>query len=129
MLIQVAEEYRSEVHDLYASLSTQISRSQEFAFVEAWYDRNVLSHLSALAKSNVVTGYTHSGQVGHRGQEGRALMMHYAASSARWSILKTEKLLITSFIIMARPAELVVRKRSLSVITVIPIWTPRLTLE
>jgi hypothetical protein len=28
MLMQVAEEYRSEVHDLHASLSTQIPRSQ-----------------------------------------------------------------------------------------------------
>ncbi len=77
MLIQVAEEYRSEVHDLHASLSTQIPRSQELALVEACYDPTVLPHLSALAKSNVVTGYAHSGQVGHRGQEGRALMMHH----------------------------------------------------
>jgi hypothetical protein len=68
MLIQVAEEYRLEVHDLHASLSTQIPRSQELALVEACYDPNVLPHLSALVKSNVVT---------HRGQEGCALMMHH----------------------------------------------------
>jgi hypothetical protein len=77
MLVQVAEEYRSEVHDLHASLSTQIPRSQELALVEACYGPTVLPNLSALAKSNVVTGYAHSGQVGHRGQEGRALMMHH----------------------------------------------------
>jgi hypothetical protein len=77
MLIQVAEEYRSEVHNLHASLSTQIPRSQELTLVEACYDPNVLPHLSALAKSNVVTRYAHSGQVGHRGQEGCALMMHH----------------------------------------------------
>ena len=66
MLIQVAEDYRSEVHNLHASLSTQIPRSQELALAEACYDPTVLPHLSALAKSNVVTGYAHSGQVGHR---------------------------------------------------------------
>jgi hypothetical protein len=77
MLIQVAEEYRSEVHNLHASLSTQISHSQELALVEACYDPTVLPHLSTLAKSNVVTGYAHSGQVGHRGQEGHTLMMHH----------------------------------------------------
>jgi hypothetical protein len=44
---------------------------------EACYDPNVLFHLSALAKSNIVTGYAHSGQVGHQGQEGCALMMHH----------------------------------------------------
>jgi hypothetical protein len=50
MLIQVAEEYRSEVHNLHASLSTQIPRSQELALVEACYDPNVLPNLSALCQ-------------------------------------------------------------------------------
>jgi hypothetical protein len=77
MIIQLADEYRSEIHDLHASLCTQIPRSKELALVDANYDPTVLLNLSALAKSNVVTGYTHSGQVGHCGSEGRALMMHH----------------------------------------------------
>jgi hypothetical protein len=77
MLIQLADEYRLEVHDLHASLCTQIPRYKELALVEACHDPTVLPNLSALAKSNVVTGYTHSGQFGHRRNEGRALMMHH----------------------------------------------------
>jgi hypothetical protein len=77
MLIQLAEEYRSEVHDWHASLSTQIPHLKELTLVKACYDPAVPPNLSALAKSNVVTGYTHSGQAGHRGNEGHALMMHH----------------------------------------------------
>jgi hypothetical protein len=77
MLIQLADRYISEVHDLDASLCTQIPRSKELALVEAYYDPTVLPNLSALAKSIVVTGYTNSGQAGHRGNKGRALMMHH----------------------------------------------------
>jgi hypothetical protein len=50
MLIQLVDEYRSEVHNLHASLC------KELTLVEAWYGPNVLPNLSALAKSNVVTG-------------------------------------------------------------------------
>jgi hypothetical protein len=77
MRIQLADKYRSEVHNLHASLCTQIPRSKELALVEACYDLAVLPNLSVLAKPNVVTGYTHSGQVSRGGNEGRALMMHH----------------------------------------------------
>jgi hypothetical protein len=77
MQISLAKESRKLGSDLHASLSSQIPRSKELALVDACYDPFVVSSLSNLAKSNVVTGYTHSGQVGHRGNEGRALMMHH----------------------------------------------------
>jgi hypothetical protein len=77
MIISLADESRQVGSDLHAGLSSQIPRSKELALVDACYDPFVVPNLSPLAKSNVVTGYTHSGQVGHRGQEGRALMMHH----------------------------------------------------
>jgi hypothetical protein len=78
MLISMADQSRTEgSDDLHAALSSQIPRSKELVLVDACYDPLVVPNLSALAKSNVVTGYTHSGQVGHRGNEGRALMMHH----------------------------------------------------
>ncbi len=66
MLIKLANESRKEVTDnLHAYLSSQIPRSKELALVDACYDPSVLPNLCNLEKSNVVPGYTHSGQVGH----------------------------------------------------------------
>jgi hypothetical protein len=54
LLIQLADDLRAEVHDLHASLSSQIFRLKELALVDACYDpTTVVPYLSAPAKSNV----------------------------------------------------------------------------
>jgi hypothetical protein len=63
--------------DCHASLSSQISWSKELVLVDACYDPSVVPNLSALAKSNVHTGCTYSGQAEHQGNKGRGLMMHH----------------------------------------------------
>jgi hypothetical protein len=81
MLVLLADKSRFKVHNLHASLSSQIPSSKELVLVDACYDPTVLPNLSTLAKSNVVTGYTHSGQVEHRGNLGCSLMMHHGFTS------------------------------------------------
>jgi hypothetical protein len=70
MLIKLADESRGELHDLLASISSQIPHPKELILVDASYYPTVLPNLCALAKSNVETSYTHSGQVGDCGKEG-----------------------------------------------------------
>jgi hypothetical protein len=77
MLVLLANKSRAELHNLHASLSSQIPPLKESVLVNACYSPTVLPNLSALAKSNGMTVYTHSGLVGHPGNEGCGLMMHH----------------------------------------------------
>jgi hypothetical protein len=76
MLVQLVGESRKQVTGLHACLSSQIPQSKEQALVDACCDPYVVPNLSALAKSNVVTVYTQSGQVGHQGNNPDASQLH-----------------------------------------------------
>jgi hypothetical protein len=77
MLVKVASSEESQLRDLHADMDRQISRTDQLRLVDCCYDPRVLSNLSAIAKSNVVTGYTLASQLGSRGSDSRGMMISH----------------------------------------------------
>jgi hypothetical protein len=77
MLVQVASSESSQLRDLHADMDRQISRTDQLRIVDCCYDPLVLTNLCAIAKSNVVTGYTLASQVGSRGSDSRGMMISH----------------------------------------------------
>jgi hypothetical protein len=77
MLVKVASSEASQLRDLYADMDRQISRTDQLRLVDCCYDPLVLTDLCAVAKSNVVTGYTLSSLVGSRGLDTRGMMISH----------------------------------------------------
>jgi hypothetical protein len=77
MLVKVASSEASQLRDLYADMDRQISRTDQLRLVDCCYDPLVLTDLCAVAKSNVVTGYTLSSLVGSRGLDSRGMMISH----------------------------------------------------
>ena len=63
--------------DIQESLDSEISRSDELLLVDICYDPTTVSTLAFITKSNVVSGYVHSAQVGTRGSDSRGMMFHH----------------------------------------------------
>jgi hypothetical protein len=77
MLVRVANSEEMQLRDLHADMDRQITRSDQLRLVDCCYDSLVITNLSALAKSNVVTGYTLSSQIGSRGSDSRGIMLSH----------------------------------------------------
>ena len=72
-----ADLERSSGIDVQESLDSQITRSDELLLVDICYDPTIVSTLAFISKSNVVSGYVHSAQVGTRGSDSRGMMFHH----------------------------------------------------
>jgi hypothetical protein len=72
-----ADKERASGTDIQESLDSQISRSEELLLVDICYDPTTVSTLACLTKSNVVSGYVHSVQVGTRGSDSRGMMFNH----------------------------------------------------
>jgi hypothetical protein len=94
MFVQVASSKASQLRDLHANMDRQIARTDQLCLVDCCYDPLVLTNLCALARPNVVTGYTLSSQVGSRGSD----MMISLGLSRRCSFLAMVK---TTWIILS----------------------------
>jgi hypothetical protein len=77
MLVKVTSSEASQLRDLHADMDRQLSRTTQLRLVDCCYDPLVLTNLCAVAKSNVVTGYTLSSQVGSRGSDSRGIMISH----------------------------------------------------
>jgi hypothetical protein len=72
-----AKKERESGADLQEHLDSQISREEELRLVDICYDPRILRGMSYIAKSNVVSGYLHSAQVGTRGSDTRGVLMNH----------------------------------------------------
>jgi hypothetical protein len=77
MFVKVASREASQLRDLHADMDRQIPRTDQLRLVDCCYDPLVLTNLCAVAKYNVVTGYTLSSQVGSRGSDSRGMMISH----------------------------------------------------
>jgi hypothetical protein len=77
MLVKVANSEEIQLRDLHANMDRQITRTNQLRLVDCCYNSHVMTNLSAMAKSNVVTGYTLSSQVGSRGSDSRGIMISH----------------------------------------------------
>ena len=77
MLIKVASSEAALLRDLHADMDRQISRTDQLRLVDCCYDPLVLSTLCDIAKSNVVTGYVLSSQVGSHGSDSHGMMISH----------------------------------------------------
>jgi hypothetical protein len=78
MLVKVATNSgEMQLRDLHADMDCQITRTNQLCLVDCCYDSHVITIISAMAKSNVVTGYTLSSQIGSRGSDSRGIMISH----------------------------------------------------
>jgi hypothetical protein len=77
MLIKVANSEEMQLRDLYADMGRQITGSDQLRLLDCCYNSHVMTKFSAMAKSNVVTGYTHLSQIGSRGSDSRGIMISH----------------------------------------------------
>jgi hypothetical protein len=77
MLVKVANSEEMQLRDLHADMDRQITRTDQLRLVDSCYNSFVMTNLSATAKSNVVTGYTLSSQIGSRGSDSRGIMISH----------------------------------------------------
>jgi hypothetical protein len=77
VLVKLASSEASQLRDLHADMDRQISHTNQLRLVDCCYDPLVLTNLYAVAKSNVVTGYTLSSQVGSRGSGSRGMIISH----------------------------------------------------
>jgi hypothetical protein len=77
MLVKAASSEASQLRDLHTNMHRQISSTDQLRLVDCCYGPLILTNLCAVAKSNVVTGYTLSSQVGSWGLDSRIMMISH----------------------------------------------------
>jgi hypothetical protein len=77
MLVKVANSEEMQLRDLHADMDRQITRTDQLRLVDCCYNSHVMTNLSAMAKSNVVTDYTFSSQIGSRGSDSHGIMISH----------------------------------------------------
>jgi hypothetical protein len=77
MLVKVANSQEMQLRNLHADMDCQITRTDQLRLVDCCYDSHVMTNLSAMAKANVVTGYTLLSQIGSRGSDSRGIMISH----------------------------------------------------
>jgi hypothetical protein len=77
MLVKVANSEEMQLRVLHADMDRQITPTNHLRLVDCFYDSHVMTNLSAMATSNVVTGYTLSSQIGSRGSDSRGIMISH----------------------------------------------------
>jgi hypothetical protein len=73
-----------QLRDIHADMDHQITRTDQLRLVDCCYDSHAMTNLSAMAKLNVVTGYTLSSQIGSRGSDSRGIMISHGFVKAMW---------------------------------------------
>jgi hypothetical protein len=77
MLVKVANSKEMQLRDLHANMDRQITRTDQLRLVDCCYNSHVMTNLSAMAKSNAVTGYTLSSQIGSCGSDSCEIMISH----------------------------------------------------
>jgi hypothetical protein len=96
MLVKVVSSEASQLRDLHADMDRKIACTNQLCLVDCCCGPLVLTNLCAIAKSNVVTGYILSSQVGSRGSDSLGMMISHGF------VKKMRFLGITLFTIMVK---------------------------